>query len=175
MIVSLSIFGISLAALCVWLTVRIIARRERWAKWTLAVVLALPILYSASFGPSCWLASRANCGVGAVETVYQPLTTLMFRSSAVAMLMVPYTELFAAPDWHWIFIEETRLDSDLPRAMWMQFDLRTGMPLIPDDEAPVAGPWTTFLVYGGTCLEVSRWLANEIARSQLILPVRIRR
>jgi hypothetical protein len=51
---ALSIFGVTFAALCVWLTVRIINRRERWAKWTLAAVIGLPVLYAASFGPACW-------------------------------------------------------------------------------------------------------------------------
>jgi multisubunit Na+/H+ antiporter MnhE subunit len=38
---ALSIFGVAFAALCVWLTVRIINRRERWAKWTLAAALVM--------------------------------------------------------------------------------------------------------------------------------------
>lgn len=42
-------------AFCIWLTVRIINRREHWAKRTLeTVVLALPVLYVLSFGPACW-------------------------------------------------------------------------------------------------------------------------
>jgi len=32
---SLVTFGISLAALAIWLVVQIINRRERWAKWTM--------------------------------------------------------------------------------------------------------------------------------------------
>ncbi|HLJ12656.1 MAG TPA: hypothetical protein VKU82_15785 [Planctomycetaceae bacterium] len=47
------------SAFCIWLTVRIINRRERWAKWTLAtVIIGLPVLYVASFGPACWLTKR---------------------------------------------------------------------------------------------------------------------
>jgi hypothetical protein len=46
--------GLMFAAFCIWLTVRIINRRERWAKWTLAAVVGLPVLYVASFGPACW-------------------------------------------------------------------------------------------------------------------------
>ncbi len=56
MALALSIAGIAYAAICVCLAVRIINRRERWAKWTFAVVLALPILYPLSFGP--WEAAR---------------------------------------------------------------------------------------------------------------------
>jgi hypothetical protein len=32
MVLVLSIFGVSFAAFCVWLTVRIVNRKERWAK-----------------------------------------------------------------------------------------------------------------------------------------------
>ena len=54
MAIVLSIFGIAIAAFCVWLTVRIVNRRERWAKWTLASVFGVPLLYVLSFGPACW-------------------------------------------------------------------------------------------------------------------------
>jgi hypothetical protein len=49
--------AITFAAFCVWLTVRIVNRRERWAKRTaLAVVVLLG--YPLSFGPACWFCSR---------------------------------------------------------------------------------------------------------------------
>jgi hypothetical protein len=47
----------ALAALCVWLTVRVVNRRERWAKRLLAAVIGLPVLYVLSFGPACWMTS----------------------------------------------------------------------------------------------------------------------
>jgi hypothetical protein len=55
--IGLSIFGVVFAALCVWLTVRIVNRRERWAKWTLVVIVGLPVVYVASFGLACRLAA----------------------------------------------------------------------------------------------------------------------
>jgi len=48
---TLSILAIAFTAFCVWMTVRIVNRREQWAKWTLAIVVA-SILYVASFGPA---------------------------------------------------------------------------------------------------------------------------
>ena len=45
--------AVAFAAICVWLTVRVVNRRERWAKRTLATVVGLPLLYVASFGPMC--------------------------------------------------------------------------------------------------------------------------
>lgn len=56
--VSLAIYGITFAAFCVWLTVRLVNRRERWAKWSLATVIGLPILYFASLGPLTGLYTR---------------------------------------------------------------------------------------------------------------------
>jgi hypothetical protein len=79
-----SITGIAFAAFCVWLTVRIINRRERWAKWTLAVTLSLPVLYAASFGPACWISSRIGIGSRAVSVVYQPLLRLCMRDTYLA-------------------------------------------------------------------------------------------
>lgn len=54
MMILLSTLAVAFAALCVWLSVRIVNRRERWAKWTLAAAVGLPVLYVLSFGPACW-------------------------------------------------------------------------------------------------------------------------
>lgn len=77
----LPILAVAFTALCVWLAVRIINRRERWAKWTLAAVVALPVLYVASFGPACWLASQQvnpnhqNIKANHALVIYCPLAT----------------------------------------------------------------------------------------------------
>ena len=46
--------AIAFAAFYVWLAVRIINRKERWAKWT-AAVLAFPTIYILSIGPVLWM------------------------------------------------------------------------------------------------------------------------
>jgi hypothetical protein len=59
MAIALLISGAALAALCIWLAVRVINRRERWAKWMLAgIVIGLPGLYVGSFGPACWVTAN---------------------------------------------------------------------------------------------------------------------
>ena len=71
-----SALAVAFTAFCVWLTVRIVNRRERWAKWTLAGAVALPVLYVIGFGPACWLASEEKMSppVGrAVCRFYGPL------------------------------------------------------------------------------------------------------
>jgi hypothetical protein len=51
--------AIAFAAFCVWLTVRIVNRGGAFSKGLLAgVLVGLPILYVASFGPACWWMSR---------------------------------------------------------------------------------------------------------------------
>jgi hypothetical protein len=70
----LSTLAVAFAALCVWLTVRIVNRRERWAKWTLAVAIAL--VYPASFGPWYYVAARLGMGSPRIERtgwIYVPL------------------------------------------------------------------------------------------------------
>lgn len=47
--------GVALAALSIWLGVRIFNRRERWAKRTATALLCLPVVYALSFGPACWM------------------------------------------------------------------------------------------------------------------------
>ncbi len=72
----LAALGVSFAAFCVWLGVRIINRRERWAKWTLAVAIGLPVLYVASFGPAGWAFSRVGGGDDAdyiLAFIYHPI------------------------------------------------------------------------------------------------------
>ena len=45
MMVLLPVLAVALVAFCVWLTVRIVNRRERWAKWTLAAVVGVHHTY----------------------------------------------------------------------------------------------------------------------------------
>ena len=75
--------GVAFAALCVWFGVRIINRRERWAKWALAVTLSLPVVYVFGFGPACWLASenKMSPAVGrAACRFYGPLLSYVLQS-----------------------------------------------------------------------------------------------
>lgn len=76
--------GSTFAALCVWLVVRIVNRRERWAKCTLAGVVAVPALYVASFGPACWLA----------RPLPLPKTT-------PAIVLWSFSEYKSPPDFYW--------------------------------------------------------------------------
>lgn len=100
MSIILPALGITFAAFCVWLTVRIVNRRERWAKWTLAAVLNLPVLYVASFGPACWVSSRSGTGGSVVSSAYQPILRLAFHSPGVIGTgILRYAQIFSNGDW----------------------------------------------------------------------------
>lgn len=59
MTIVVSALGVTFAAFCVWLVVRIVNRREQWAKWTLAAILFTGlVVYPLSFGPVVWLYDR---------------------------------------------------------------------------------------------------------------------
>ncbi|SRR5579863_2350815 len=66
-------FGVAFAALCIWLTVRIVNRRERWARRTaLALFIGAPFLYLLSVGPARWLDDRHWLPDSAVASFYGP-------------------------------------------------------------------------------------------------------
>lgn len=77
MMIFLPVLAITFTAFCVWLTVRIVNKHERWAMWTLAMTLSVPMLYAASFGPAVWLATRftgdRNFIGRSLGQVYRPL------------------------------------------------------------------------------------------------------
>ena len=63
--VLLPALGVACAAVCVWLGVRIVNRRERWAKWMLAILLILSI-----FG---WLWQQNPPPASFIYQIDQPL------------------------------------------------------------------------------------------------------
>jgi hypothetical protein len=64
------------AAFCVWLTVRVVNRRERWAKWTLAITLLLLAVYPFSYGPARWFYLKTGIPEWTwpvVDSTFEPL------------------------------------------------------------------------------------------------------
>ncbi len=93
MVFALSIIGIAFAAVCAWLTVRIVNRRERSAKRTLAAVVGIPVLYVASFGPTCWMSDWFGLSPGhGVRSIYGPLLAYRVQSSATSNALTWYGE-----------------------------------------------------------------------------------
>jgi len=114
--------AIAFAAFCVWLTVRIINRRERWAKWTLAVTLSLPVLYVASFGLACWLTARSYYATGSddgnahpVMIVYWPLGYAGAQGPrAVSRLIFRYAWLGVGRDEYILLMRSSDRSQYLP-------------------------------------------------------------
>jgi len=78
MAISISTFGLLVATFVVWLSVRILNRKEKWALWTAA---ALPIpLYVLGVLPIVWLGQKKLVPSSAdsfVELFYSPLIWLI--------------------------------------------------------------------------------------------------
>jgi H+/Cl- antiporter ClcA len=70
----LGFLAVAFAAVCVWLAVRIVNRRERWAK-RLAVVLAVATVvgYPLSVGPVAFLSRHSNGLPEGIYAAYAPL------------------------------------------------------------------------------------------------------
>jgi hypothetical protein len=96
------LIAIAFVATWIWLAVRIINRRERWAKWTLAAMVGVPVLYVASFGPACWITSRTKIGYKTIPVAYRPILWGMAHNDKFSKVLRSYTEFMAAPDWHWV-------------------------------------------------------------------------
>jgi hypothetical protein len=74
--IGLPALGAAFAAFCLWLTVRIINRRERWAKRTAAALLFVVLVaYPLSFGPRCWEVGRSQ-DVYSEMILYRPILWL---------------------------------------------------------------------------------------------------
>lgn len=71
------VFITATVALYIYLGVRVINRRERWAKRTLAAMIGVPVLYIASFGPVCWLGHRGFLSGGMIEVAYRPIAIVL--------------------------------------------------------------------------------------------------
>src|SRR6476661_2079389 len=98
MALAMPIFGSAFAAVSVWLTVRIVNRRERWTKWALAVVVGLPVLYVASFGPACWIGTRASDFLD--MRWHRPIGMLMARNERIREAFDSYARLYAQDGMH---------------------------------------------------------------------------
>ena len=100
MTILLAALGVAFAAFAVWLLVRIINRREKWAKWTAAVYIVLMVLvgYPLSFGPVVSCVSTAAvqpAAVGIVLVFYMPLVIVAEATRPTKELLQWYVHLWA--------------------------------------------------------------------------------
>jgi hypothetical protein len=95
------------AAFCVWVMVRIVNRRERWANRTAVAIAVIVAVYLLSFGPACWLTSRIG-GSEMLPTIYYPITLGMSRQTPNSLdyAIRCCAQMGANPNWDWWFIPE---------------------------------------------------------------------
>jgi hypothetical protein len=70
--------GVSFAAFCIWITVRIVNRREKSRRmiWAAALASAALLSYPFSFGPACRLVIKFVLPYSHFTTVYEPCIRL---------------------------------------------------------------------------------------------------
>jgi hypothetical protein len=77
MTILLSVLATAVAAICIWLGIRVFNRRERWAKRSAVALLAMsPVLYVLSIGPVAGLHTRhllSDSAKDATERFYYPI------------------------------------------------------------------------------------------------------
>jgi hypothetical protein len=114
---------VAFTAFCVWLGVRIVNRRERWAKWTLAMVIGVPVLYVASFGPACWILSWTNLRIDGEESFYAPMIRLWnVGPSRKSEVLHWYACLGAAEGWRWMSSPRAGSFENNPDVIWLWTD-----------------------------------------------------
>jgi hypothetical protein len=83
-------------------------RKPVWP-WIAALLIGLPVLYVASFGPACWVTSRLNFGARSISVIYRPIIRAAFGdpgtdeipSETLNRAFQWYGDLGARPDWGW--------------------------------------------------------------------------
>ena len=97
MMILLPALGVTFAAFCVWLTVRFVNRRERWAKWTSVGMLAsLPLIYVLSVGPAvAWNRSHRDWEI--VNACYRPIFLFAAHHPESHGLLRDYIHLCGVP------------------------------------------------------------------------------
>ena len=86
------------AAFTVWLVVRIVNRRERWATRTAAAMIALSVMYPLSFGPAHWYVNSRPLQMQSVVGImwfYSPLHSAARRSPVIERSILSYVELWS--------------------------------------------------------------------------------
>ncbi|HLJ11838.1 MAG TPA: hypothetical protein VKU82_11650 [Planctomycetaceae bacterium] len=68
------------AAFCIWLTVRVVNRRERWAK-RVAVIAATGLAYPLSFWVACWAVQHGMLTDRIAKAVYEPIFWMEFHAA----------------------------------------------------------------------------------------------
>jgi hypothetical protein len=77
-------------------------KRHGWPFWLAVALIGLPVLYVASFGPACWVASHTNAGAAWLPVCYRPIVSgLSIKPTRLSAVIEWYSCLGAARGWRW--------------------------------------------------------------------------
>jgi hypothetical protein len=79
------------------------ARKQPLWPWIVALLIGLPVLYVASFGPACWIISRArarqwNVLWAAANFIYSPVLQVWNHEGTIPDAIDWYANLGAGPN-----------------------------------------------------------------------------
>ncbi len=90
--------AVTFIAFCIWLTVRIINRRERWAKRMAVATAVLLLAYPLSEGPANWLDRRGLLPIWSYRplfgNLYVPLNEVAVRTRPTSAVREWYLNLW---------------------------------------------------------------------------------
>ncbi len=82
-------------------------RKKLLNPWIVGVLIGLPVLYVASFGPACWVTSRTGAGAALLPSAYRPVTWIWERSpTPVAGLFKSYAKFGSRDGWDWYYVDD---------------------------------------------------------------------
>ncbi len=70
------------------------ARKKPLWPWIVALLIGLPVLYVASFGPACWLVRQQRVNIVTVARLYRPLVHTACSDSILAPPLHRYADAF---------------------------------------------------------------------------------
>jgi len=105
----LATLSLMLAAFAVWLGVRLVNRRQSWAKRTAMVLFAVLIGYPLSIRPACWLVQMEVVHLNSVAHAYCPVILLLEGAPRPVYWLAKW---YAGTDqWgaEWLYVLSARL------------------------------------------------------------------
>jgi len=90
-------------------------RKPLWP-WMVALLIGLPGLYVASFGPACWAMGLVDSGSAVVSTVFRPMMVLIIHGPApISDALSRYANVFSQDsltvepvDLEWVHVRHFR-------------------------------------------------------------------
>ena len=129
------------------------------AFWATVVVVVVLVAYPLSFGPACWITSRAGRGVEHVPFIFGPVLSCWQTTPILVQKAIrSYALVGSAEGWEWERINGTRWHWVKYRrsdAEWMEWDIRKRneyherlLKAAEREEPPAPGPIHLIRDYG---------------------------